>query len=550
MPLTNFILLDVTAHPDKTIEIIKAVGDTWPFLLTVSGVVFLIVNKKQIGAFLSNFRKISGKTPVGEITFENLGAAVAATQEVIAPKADPNKNQEVDKLIEDKNGDNEDHPWLQVYNSLKSKSIVQADSIFEKIQNAETSSSQRERNYLMLQYFKYVYAGIDTLNELKAKAKSSTSNLIKFYCYEYLAMCYWEVKKYDECLTYRQMSYDLAPDEEHKALTARQISLCLYELGRKTEAIEYLKGIKQGTPADAQKKIIYETLAELYDKDQNWVLKSIANEMALSCSPNNISLLFDTAFAYTNSYKSSIEQIPSLALLHYKELIQYDNKSQGGYNNLGVALSSFGLEGLAIENYKKSAELGNTLAASNLSSRFMHTGFYQEAKKILLKAKESDDIHENVWKILENLSRKEKEEAAKYTSLLEKANEEQKFLRKFGEAFFSPSIQPSFLGDWLCDLTPVQIRQLPNPLYSEFKWAAKDINFTISIPTSQRNVISESGSCFPKGGGISEKILAFVTDNTEQQTISLLVYILSEPSKSHFFSFAKAQKEDTSPSNS
>jgi len=509
MPLTNFILLDVTVHPDKTIEIIKAVGDTWPFLLTVTGVVFLIVNKKQIGAFLSNFRKISGKTPVGEITFENLGAAVAATQEVIAPKADPNKNQEVDKLIEDKNGDNEDHPWLQVYNSLKSKSIVQADSIFEKIQNAETSSSQRERNYLMLQYFKYVYAGIDTLNELKAKA-----------------------------------------DEEHKAFTARQISLCLYELGRKNEAIEYLKGIKQGTPADAQKKIIYETLAELYDKDQNWVLKSIANEMALSCSPNNISLLFDTAFAYTNSYKSSIEQIPSLALLHYKELIQYDNKSQGGYNNLGVALSSFGLEGLAIENYKKSAELGNTLAASNLSSRFMHTGFYQEAKKILLKAKESDDIHENVWKILENLSRKEKEEAAKYTSLLEKANEEQKFLRKFGEAFFSPSIQPSFLGDWLCDLTPVQIRQLPNPLYSEFKWAAKDINFTISIPTSQRNVISESGSCFPKGGGISEKILAFVTDNTEQQTISLLVYILSEPSKSHFFSFAKAQKEDTSPSNS
>ena len=399
----------------------------------------------------------------------------------------------------------------------------------------------------MLLYFKYVVAGIDTLDELKDKAKTTTSNLIKFYCYEYLAFCYSAVKNYDESLSYREKSYDLAPDEEQKALAARDISNSLYELGRQGEAENYLNKIKMEMSTDANRKKIYEALAEVYDKNQNWILKSLAYEMALSWSPANTALLFDTSFAYTNGYKSSVEQIPSLALLHYKELIEFDQKSQAGYNNLGVALSSFDLEGLAIENYKKSIEQGNTLAAANLSSRFIYAGFYKEAKMILLEAKESDDIHQNVWTALESLSKKEKEEADKYASILAQAKEEQKFIRKFGEAFFGRPTQPFALGHWTYESTAVEIRQLPNPLYSELKWTAKDMNFTIAIPTNQSNVISESGSCYPKGGGLSQKILAFVTVPIVQQTMLLLVYTLAEPSKSYFFSFVKPQKETAFP---
>jgi hypothetical protein len=86
MPSINFILLDETASPNKTVEIIKAIGSTWPFLLTVSGIIFLIIYRKEIGRFLSKFSKISTKSIAGELSFERTNVVTAATEEFVAPK--------------------------------------------------------------------------------------------------------------------------------------------------------------------------------------------------------------------------------------------------------------------------------------------------------------------------------------------------------------------------------------------------------------------------------------------------------------------------------
>ena len=540
MPPIEFILLDNTAKTDATIEIIKAIGNTWPLLLTITGIVFLIVYRKGIGAFLSSFKKISGKTPIGEVTFETVAIINATAEESVAPKIEAYTNQEVDKFIEDKKSENEEYTWQKLHDSLKNKNIAEAESIFEKIQAAEKDSAEKEHNTLILLCLKYAYAGIETLDELKEKANKTSSNLVKYHCYDLLAICYSSVRKYDESFLYREKAYAVAPDEDQRSIQAKYTSICLYELGKKAEAVNYLKKINQDITADGNKTIIYRALVDLYEKDENWILKSIANEMALSYSPKNETLMFDTAFAYTNTDKNTSEQIPSLALLHYNELIESDRNSQAAYNNMGVALSAFELEGLAAEKYKKAAELGNTLSVANLSSRFINAGFYQEAKQILLKAKESADIHENVWTGLDSLSKKEKEEAEKYAEILAQAKEEQKFIKKFGDAFFDAPAQPFVSGNWICESAPVEIKQLPNPIYSELKWTARDHNFTIAIPTDQSSVVSVSGSYFPKGGGFSKNILAFVTATPDQGTKLLLLFTLSEPRKSYFFSFSKA----------
>jgi tetratricopeptide (TPR) repeat protein len=541
MPPIKFILLDNTANTDATIEIIKAIGNTWPLLLTITGIVFLIVYRKGIGAFLSSFKKISGKTPIGEVTLETVAIVNATAEESVAPKIGAYTNQEVDKFIEDKKNENEENTWQKLHDSLRNKNIAEAESIFEKIQVAEKDSNEREHNTLILLCLKYAYAGIDTLDELKEKATKTTSNLVKYHCYDLLALCYSSVKKYDESLVYREKAYAVAPNEDQRAIQAKYTSTSLYELGKKAEAVNFLKKINQEISADANKTVIYRALADLYERDENWVLKSVANEMALNCSPKDESLMFDTAFAYTNTDKNTSEQIPSLALLHYNELIGSDPNSQAAYNNMGVALSAFELEGLAAEKYKKAADLGNTLAVSNLSSRYINAGFYQEAKQILLKAKESADIHENVWTALDSLSRKEKEEAEKYAEILAQAKEEQKFIKRFGDAFFDAPAQPFVSGNWLCESAPVEIKQLPNPIYSELKWTARDLIFTIAIPTDQSSVISVSGSCLPKGGSFSKNILAFVTATPDQRTKLLLVFTLTEPRKSYLFSFINSK---------
>ena len=536
----RFTLLDTPAQPDRIIEIIKAIGSTWPLILTLSSIAFIIIYKKQIGEFFTNLKRISGKTPIGEIILENSSIASIASTEHFAPKSDAPKLQDDDKLVDDRKSNKENFSFLQIYKELAQQNIKNAESIFSKMQNEETNSDDRERNSLLFLFFKYVCAGINTINELKERAENSTSSVMKYYCYEYLAGCYSHVNNYEEALIYGRKAYALAADDGNKADTARQISNCLYELGKKTESIDFLKNVIAEITTTENKQTIYRSLADLFDKEQNWVSKSIALEMALSCSPNNTTLLFDAAFAYTNSYKNSSEQIPSLALVHYKELIQYDSKSYAGYNNLGVAFSSFGLEGLAVANYKKAVELGNTLAAGNLSYKYIHAGLYDEARMTLSKAKEAEDIHETVWSAFEHLSRKEKEESEKSAALLAKAKEELKFIRKFGEAYFDNiTSQVNLVGDWVFGSTPVQIKQLANPQYFELKWTDKEYDFTITIQNIQIALVSHSGNCHPSGIGINEKTLAFVAITPDQQSMTILLYVLSEPSRSHFFTFTK-----------
>ena len=140
MPSINFILLDETASPNKTVEIIKAIGGTWPFLLTIFGIIFLIIYRKEIGAFLSKFSKISTKSIAGELSLEHTSLVTAATEEFVAPKTETHKNQELDKLMEDKKSESEELPWMQVFKSLKNEGVAQAEQVFEKIQTTEKRS--------------------------------------------------------------------------------------------------------------------------------------------------------------------------------------------------------------------------------------------------------------------------------------------------------------------------------------------------------------------------------------------------------------------------
>src|SRR5688572_3757693 len=110
-----FRLLQTTPS-NKTVEIIKAIGSTWPFLLVVVLIIFLITYHKKIANRLSKFDKISGKIPLGEITLEKIEESVISVETVTnADHADPeNENSE-----EETKPTSEEANFLSIYLKLK-----------------------------------------------------------------------------------------------------------------------------------------------------------------------------------------------------------------------------------------------------------------------------------------------------------------------------------------------------------------------------------------------------------------------------------------------
>src|SRR6202521_367143 len=66
--------------------------------------------------------------------------------------------------------------------------------------------------------------------------------------------------------------------------------------------------------------------------------------------------------------------------------IPSEERKQMTWNNLGVVLDHFGLLGMAVQAYRKSEDMGETLAMSNLAQKFIFAGFVREAQEQCDKA--------------------------------------------------------------------------------------------------------------------------------------------------------------------
>src|SRR3569833_1050462 len=165
---------------------------------------------------------------------------------------------------------------------------------------------------------------------------------------------------------------------------------------------------------------LYQGIANIYKESQEYDLQAIALEKALEFTPNDITVRFNMAYAYSKVGREE------LSLLHYTYLLKYDPDNAGAQNNIAVQYGILGMNIKSIDFYKKSFSGNNTLAGSNLAYKLIDIGFAEEAEHYLEEAQKQEDVHTNVGTAIGKLFSLKNEEEEKEDLVLKDAYKQQK----------------------------------------------------------------------------------------------------------------------------
>lgn len=181
--------------------------------------------------------------------------------------------------------------------------------------------------------------------------------------------------------------------------------------------------------------------ADIYKSAAQFDLQAITLDDALALIPNDLDVLFNCAYAYSNT------GFKSLGMLHYRQLLDFDSNPMAR-NNLGVTLKDLELPVLAVKAYRAAFESGNTLSAANIATLLINAGFLEDADQVLLKAEATDSPHENVHHARARLSNAKDSEDKKVAELESAALAVRGFLRRFSAARRVATDAPGLAGVW------------------------------------------------------------------------------------------------------
>ena len=322
--------------------------------------------------------------------------------------------------------------------------------IDEKFMASDLGASQLGRNEWAA-YKEYICILFGRGGDI-AKLEGFVSGLPASYeAAEYLARAF---ERYEE---YQKAASALRNAAERTKLLGDKIRL----LGQ--AAVNYEKA-GQSTEADAAMAELHAICAQTGDGNVEVLVaeKNLAEqrkdddaeiatqERLLELNPSDDEIRFSLA------YKYSLVNRDGLAAYHYSR-IHTTNRSANAWNNLGVAFQALKLPIKAVNAYRKSIDLGETLAMANLAIRFLKAGFLHEAGEMLATASKIEGHHKNVdhgfGALRDDQDAEEKEEAA----IFEKAKRASEFHRHYGRAI-AGTLSRSIAGEWKTPTCDVKLR--------------------------------------------------------------------------------------------
>ena len=341
---------------ESTIEVIKAVGSIWPFLLTVFAITVILIKWKTIWAKLDKTSKL--KIGGQELEF-NMDSKEKVELE------DPKTKLEVAVVGEPKISKTEPPSFLEIGENLVKSDMLTAERLFMELQKQTEDEADRQKNSIRFLFYQYNNGYSNALKDLINLKDKISLNSSKAYYYYILGLCYFRGENYENAIN----QFNQSLSHEHDRILIKLIWESLYNNGKKLEAYQYLINQISSADNDDAKAQFYLFLSEHFEKEKDNLRRALALEKALEFNPNNVTWLFSAAYCYSEA------GLNLLALNHYKKRDFFESDATTS-NNLGVAYSKLGLLSKSIEYYKKSFESGETLAASNLAYQYIEKGFF------------------------------------------------------------------------------------------------------------------------------------------------------------------------------
>ncbi|MCI0394664.1 MAG: tetratricopeptide repeat protein [Chloroflexi bacterium] len=329
----------------------------------------------------------------------------------------------------------------EMFLALSSGDFELGEQKYEELQNLEKDRIQKLRNEAYYYYLRFLRGDTSALTKLQDLARQPDASAIAHYR---IGMCFDQVDNYDRASMAYELAVRDATEPSTRAAAVAAAANSLFKAGKEEQAFVRIgKELAKTTVPQAISRL-YEGLANLYEMKGNHELRALALDKALENDPNNTRLRFDAAYAFGE------DNMHHLALLHYEILLRFNPKHEAALNNIGVAYEALKMPIHSTESYKKSVELGNTLASSNLAFKFMQGGLAQEALEILNEAKSRQNVNPNVGTAVARLASMKEAETEAEESAQDLARRLRRFYLEFATAFFvETSDIPNFGSSWL-----------------------------------------------------------------------------------------------------
>jgi len=419
---------------EENLKLIKTIGEQWKLLLVIFFIIVFILKWKTIWSLVSNLTQIRVKRGDNEIELQRENKEIKDNEkEVDQKKIKPDSETPEEKNIEEVNTEKVDDIDFLYIDALSNKKFGEAKTHFEKIIELEKNpvivNEKRVRNF----YWRFYNGDITAIEEFE----KYISNLDNDDEQKSFALYYMGLINKDSnisiAINQTKKALELTKNDDHKVSCLSKLAELYYDNGEKEKALSILLEHNHTVTERNPKSNLYRAIAEFYKKEENKLFESVAYQKALELNPNNINLLFDSAY----NYSETKDNLTDLGLLIYKKILIYNSNNQAALNNIGVAYQNLKLNFKSIKYYKKAFEAENSLAASNLSNILIDKGFEDEALKYLEKAETFEDVHDNVYKSTSTLKNNIKEENDKEEKILDIASKKFLFFNHFGTAIFS-----------------------------------------------------------------------------------------------------------------
>jgi Tfp pilus assembly protein PilF len=445
------------------IEFINSVAGLWPLLLTFCGFILLLVYRPQICDVINRFTKFQLKKGDAEFNVEQNPLPNKLGEDFIANPYQENLRVDLpitipateEDYVNNGNRNNSADFWIEMDSALSQNKYSEAEEIFNNIQKCETNPDKIIDNQAYFLFLKFSVGDKDALNELHALKDLNKANLNAFSVINFMiGICHEKVSQFKQAINFFNISIECSQDIDRKTNSIISKSRCLVGIGEKSTAKKLLEESIKKIENPKSLSALYVALANYYGKEGEKLLKAVMLEKSLEFEPNDISVLFETAYSYNEA------DINDLSLLHYKNLLTFSPDNPNGLNNIGVLYNLLEMPIRSVENYKKSWKNGNTLAAANLSSKYLQEGFSDEAKQLLAQAQKEDFVHQNIASAILDCSRKEEKENEIERKLLENSYQTQEFFRNFGLKISSLEIaRLEINGYWFSENDLITITQ-------------------------------------------------------------------------------------------
>ncbi|MBN4054704.1 hypothetical protein JYT87_03255, partial [Nitrospira defluvii] len=185
-------------------------------------------------------------------------------------------------------------------------------------------------------------------------------------------------------------------------------------------------------------------LAELNGEDDKYIAYT---ESMLGLRHDDHDLRFKLAYKYSDLKNNE------LALYHYT-LIPIKERNSTIWNNIGVAFARLELKGRAINAYRKSEELGGTLAISNLAHGYIGAGFLGDAEDMCNRATKIEEYDKQVGTAITSIKETREREDKTRDEIIERSEIKKMYFVDFGQACIS-DLSGDCEGTWTapeCDL--------------------------------------------------------------------------------------------------